>query len=56
MLLCAEKMLKFFRENWEEVSKEAAKMVAIMMVPMVALGLKCLSIVVYLMINIFTGI
>ncbi|WP_156964765.1 hypothetical protein [Alteromonas marina] len=40
----------------KEVSKETAKVVATMMVPMVALGLVCLSIGAYLMDNVFTGI
>jgi|TARA_Y100000296_G_C5135830_1_gene238128 hypothetical protein len=40
----------------KEVSKETAKVVATMMVPMVALGLVCLSIGAYLMSNVFTGI
>jgi hypothetical protein len=43
-------------KNREQVSKETAKVVATMMVPMVALGLVCLSIGVYLMKNVFTGI
>ncbi|GMM71173.1 hypothetical protein JC525_19050 [Alteromonas sp. IB21] len=40
----------------KEVSKETAKVVATMMVPMVALGLVCLSVGAYLMNNVFTGI
>jgi hypothetical protein len=39
-----------------DTSKETAKVVATMMVPMVTLGLVCLSIGVYLMNTVFTGI
>tara|TARA_A200000113_G_scaffold145433_1_gene130798 strand:+ start:1171 stop:1308 length:138 start_codon:yes stop_codon:yes gene_type:complete len=40
----------------KEVSKETAKVVATMMVPMVALGLVCLSVGAYSMNNVFAGI
>jgi|GEM_PF-2127954 hypothetical protein len=43
-------------KNREKVSKETAKVVATMMIPMVGLGLLCLSVGVYLMNSVFTGI